>query len=60
MEEKIRKILFENQDLKYKKFHSGLCPNTDNIIGVRVPVLRKIAKEIENFLNYNGEIQDDI
>lgn len=46
MEEKIRKILFENQDLKYKKFHSGLCPNTDNIIGVRVPVLRKIAKEI--------------
>ena len=21
---------------------------------------KKIAKEIENFLNYNGEIQDDI
>ena len=25
--------LFELSDEKYKKFHSGLCPNTDNIIG---------------------------
>jgi len=34
------------QDKKYKEFHSGLCPNTDNIIGVRIPKLREIAKEI--------------
>ena len=38
--------LFELSDEKYKKFHSGLCPNTDNIIGVRLPKLREIAKEI--------------
>lgn len=43
---KIREKLFEKQDLKYKKFHSGLCPNVDKIIGVRVPELRKMAKEI--------------
>ena len=43
---KIREELFEKQDLKYKKFHSSLCPNVDKIIGVRVPELRKMAKEI--------------
>jgi len=42
----IRERLFEKQDLKYKEFHSSLCPNVDKIIGVRVPELRKIAKEI--------------
>lgn len=42
----IRKKLFELQDLKYKEFHSGLCPNVDKIIGVRVPQLKQIAKEI--------------
>lgn len=42
----LRKKLFELQDTKYKEFHSGLCPNTDGIIGVRIPKLRNIAKEI--------------
>ncbi|MGN1032743.1 MAG: DNA alkylation repair protein [Intestinibacter sp.] len=42
----LRNKLFELSDEKYKKFHSGLCPNTDNIIGVRLPQLRQIAKEI--------------
>ena len=46
LNEKIRKKLFELSDEKYKKFHSGLCPNVDNIIGVRVPILRNYAKEI--------------
>ena len=44
--DKIREKLFEKQDLKYKEFHSSLCPNVDKIIGVRVPELRKMAKEI--------------
>jgi len=43
---KIRNELFEKQDLKYKEFHSSLCPNVDKIIGVRIPELRKMAKEI--------------
>lgn len=45
---KIRNELFAKQDLKYKEFHSSLCPNVDKIIGVRVPELRKMAKEIAN------------
>lgn len=44
--EDIRKKLFEMQDLKYREFHSSLCPNVDKIIGVRIPQLRMMAKEI--------------
>lgn len=33
-------------DAEYQKFHSSLCPNIDNIIGVRLPKLREIAKKI--------------
>lgn len=46
MKEEIKQKLFELADEKYKKFHSGLCPGTDNIIGVRVPILRNYAKEL--------------
>lgn len=46
MKDKIKKQLFELADEKYKEFHGGLCPGTDNIIGVRVPVLRNYAKEL--------------
>lgn len=42
----IRKKLFEMQDLKYKEFDSSLCPNVEKIIGVRIPQLRAMAKEI--------------
>lgn len=42
----IRQELFEKQDKEYQKFHSRLCPNVNNIIGVRIPILRKMAKII--------------
>lgn len=44
--EYIREKIFELSDVKYKEFHSKLCPNTNNIVGVRVPILRNLAKEI--------------
>lgn len=46
MTEEIRKKLFALQDLKYKEFHGGLCPGTNNIIGVRLPEIRKLVKNI--------------
>ncbi len=46
MHKKIKEKLYELADLNYKEFHSRLCPGTNNIIGVRVPVLRKYAKEL--------------
>ena len=56
----LRDKLFELSDEKFKTFHSRLCPNTDNIIGVRLPLLRQIAKEIakgdwRNFLSNSKE-----
>ena len=45
---KIQSILFENQDSKYKDFHAKLMPtiSQDVIIGVRIPILRKLAKDL--------------
>lgn len=44
----IQEQLFAMQDIKYRDFHSRLIPNInkENVIGIRVPVLRKYAKEI--------------
>lgn len=41
--------LFALQDTKYRDFHKGLVPGMpdDYIIGVRMPDLRKLAKEID-------------
>ena len=46
--ERIQNILFQNQDLVYKDFHAKLMPTIekDTIIGVRIPILRKLAKEL--------------
>lgn len=43
----ITEKLFELQDLKYKEFHSSLVPGKakELFIGVRVPIMRKLAKE---------------
>ena len=42
----IKKHLLKLADKKYQEFHNKLCPNTNNIIGVSVPVLRKYAKDL--------------
>lgn len=41
--------LFEKQDLNYRTFHSRIVPDTHyKIIGVRIPEIRKIVKEINS------------
>lgn len=47
IESAVQQKLFELQDLKYRSFHAKLMPTVsfDRIIGIRVPVLRKFAKE---------------
>ena len=46
--EQIREKLFALQDIKYRDFQIKLIPGKtpDNMIGVRTPELRKLAKEI--------------
>lgn len=45
----IVKKLLSMQDLKYKAFHSKLMPTVDEnrVIGISIPVLRKLAKELD-------------
>ena len=44
----IRTELFKLQDKEYQEFQKKLCPGCNNIIGIRIPVLRKFAKENRN------------
>ena len=48
MQKTIQQQLFELQDLKYRDFHAKLVPGMDvnDIIGVRTPELRKLAKQL--------------
>lgn len=41
-----REELVRMKDNKYYEFHRKLVPTTNNLIGIRVPVLRQIAKDI--------------
>lgn len=57
----IRKQLLAEADPEYKKFSSSLIPNVDNMLGVRLPLLRKIAKTIakEDWRAYLEQAKDD-
>lgn len=46
MHDIIRKQIFDLIDTDYQKFLSALIPTNDNILGVRMPALRKLAKGI--------------
>ena len=46
MKQKIKQELKQLADEKYREFHKGLCPGTENILGIRVPVLRAYAKKL--------------
>ncbi len=46
MNKTIREQIFQLADEDYQKFSSNLLPTTNNILGVRLPQLRKLAKVI--------------
>ena len=58
MKQEIKKKIKELSDQKYHDFHSSLCPGTENIIGVRVPVLRNYAKELFNSKDWKQTIKE--
>ena len=51
---KIKKELTSLAEPNYKEFSSKLTPNINNILGVRLPILRRIAKRIakNNYLEF--------
>ena len=57
----LREKLYELADKKYKEFQGGLCPNSDNILGVRMPKLREMAKKIskENGIEFLDEYKPE-
>jgi 3-methyladenine DNA glycosylase AlkD len=61
MKNAIRKQLFESVDTNYQKFAASLIPNVDNVLGVRLPELRKIAKETakKDWRTYLEENEDE-
>lgn len=46
MQNKIIKKLIGISDQKHRQFSASLCPGAKNILGVKIPLLRTIAKEI--------------
>jgi 3-methyladenine DNA glycosylase AlkD len=54
--------LISQKDDKYKEFQSKLCPSCKyEILGIKIPVLRKIAKEIsktdfQEFLKFSNDV----
>ena len=58
MKQKIKKKLLELSDQKYREFHKNLCPGTENIIGIRVPILRKYAQELYKEKDWKQTIEE--
>ena len=50
----IKKRILQEADKDYKKFSASLIPNINNVLGVRLPFLRKLAKEV--YLNENWQV----
>ena len=46
MVEEIRKKLYALSEEEYKEFNQKLLPGVEHVIGIRIPVLRKLAQEI--------------
>lgn len=56
----IRKELEKKADKKFQKFTAALIPNIDNVLGVRTPILRKMAKELYISGEYAGMFETPI
>lgn len=55
---KFLNYLKSQEDLKYREFHSGLGINKDNLIGIKIPQLKEIAKYIAKG-DYNSFIKNN-
>lgn len=66
MKQTIRERIFDRAEEEYKKFQSSLIPGEDRILGVRLPYLRELAKEVskedwrEYLNNAQGEYYEEV
>lgn len=61
MEKSIKEQLLELAEEDYRKFTSALTPGKENILGIRIPLLRKLSKSIlkGDWQAYLKEAKDD-
>jgi len=61
MENALRNRLMEMAEEDYRRFASSLIPNIDNLLGVRLPALRKLAMTMAkgDWRAYLAEAKDD-
>ena len=61
MNQTIRERIFDRAEEEYKKFQSKLIPGEDRLLGVRLPYLKELAKEIakEDWREYLNTAQDE-
>ena len=62
MVEEIRKKLHELSEEDYKTFNQKLLPGVEHVLGVRLPAMRKLAKEVAkgDFRSYLDEAAEKI
>ena len=48
-----------NKDLEYKKFNERIIPTKYEIVGIRVPILKKYVKSIKKYLKTNRKYYED-
>ena len=58
----IEKFLQQNADKKFQKFSASLTPGAQNIIGVKVPIVKQFAKELakQNITSQDILFKEDI
>ena len=56
MIEEVRQKVYHLAEEDYKEFNKKLLPGVENILGIRLPAMRKLAKEIakDDFRVYQG------
>lgn len=61
MNQTIRERIFDRAEEEYKLFQSKLIPGENRLLGVRLPYLRELAKEIakEDWRDYLDHAQDE-
>jgi 3-methyladenine DNA glycosylase AlkD len=60
MDKTVRERLFSMSEEKYRDFSKALIPGCDNMLGVRVPLIRKYARElIKENEDWRGLLEED-
>ena len=49
----------ENKDLEYKKFNERIIPTKYEIVGIRVPILKKYIKSIKKYIRTDRKYYED-